>query len=148
MKGVGWRISSKKRKQNKPDSQCRQRRYSPKANGPSVQVQSVPRNSALKLTSGAQAASSMSAARPGHLLRVVLDTNVYYSAYHSSRGVPFELWRRAVQRKYALIVSPAIIAELADVLRRDLKWPEADIVAQLKLVVRCRAKDQGPGHPC
>jgi len=78
----------------------------------------------------------MSAARPGDLLRVVLDTNVYFSAFHSARGVPFEIWRRAVQRKYVLFVSPAIIGELADVLRVDLKWPEADIVAQLKLVVR------------
>jgi hypothetical protein len=69
----------------------------------------------------------MSAAKPGDLLRVVLDTNVYFSAFHSVPGVLFELWRRAV---------PAIVQELASVLRVNLKWPEADIIAQLKLVVR------------
>jgi putative PIN family toxin of toxin-antitoxin system len=78
----------------------------------------------------------MSAARSGDLLRVVLDTNVYFSAFYSTRGVPCELWRRAVQREYTLLVSPAIVQELASVLRVDLKWPEADIIAQLKLVVR------------
>ncbi len=78
----------------------------------------------------------MSAARPGDLLRVVLDTNVYFSAFHSARGVPFELWRKAVQREYALLVSPAIVRELAHVLRVNLKWPEADVRTQLKLVVR------------
>lgn len=81
----------------------------------------------------------MSAAKPGGLLKVVLDTNVYFSAFNSTRGVPFELWRRAVKREYALLISPAIIRELADVLRADLNWPEADIIAQLKLVVRVAA---------
>jgi predicted nucleic acid-binding protein len=72
----------------------------------------------------------MSAARPGDLLRVVLDTNVYFSAFHNPRGVPFELWRKAVQRDYTLLVSPAIVRELARVLRVNLKWPEADVRAQ------------------
>ena len=78
----------------------------------------------------------MSAERNADLLKVVFDTNIYFSAFNSTRGVPFELWRRAARREYALLISPAIIRELADVLRRDLKWPERDIVAQLKLVVR------------
>jgi uncharacterized protein len=78
----------------------------------------------------------MSTARPGGPLKVVLDTNVYFSAFKGVRGVPFELWRRAVEREYILLVSPAIIRELAEVLRSGLKWPEAEIVAQLKLLVR------------
>ena len=78
----------------------------------------------------------MSAARPGGLFRVVLDTNVYFSAPHRTQGAPFELWRRAVRRQYVLVVSPAIIRELAEVLRSDFQWPEPDIVDQLKLVVR------------
>ena len=77
----------------------------------------------------------MSAARPGGLLKVVLDTNVYFSAFNSRRGVPFELWR-AIRRDYALLVSPAIIGELGDVLRSDLRWPEDEIIARLKLIVR------------
>jgi putative PIN family toxin of toxin-antitoxin system len=78
----------------------------------------------------------MSAAKPGGQLRVVLDTNVYFSAFNSTRGVPFELWRRAARGEYILLISPAIIRELARVLREDLKWPQPDIIAQLKLVVR------------
>jgi putative PIN family toxin of toxin-antitoxin system len=78
----------------------------------------------------------MSAAKPDSRLKVVLDTNVYFSAFNSTRGVPFELWRRAVEREYELLISPAIIREMADVLRMDLAWPESEIIAQLKLVVR------------
>ena len=78
----------------------------------------------------------MSAAKPGGLLNVVLDTNVYFSAFSSTRGVPFELWRRAVQGEYTLLISPAMIRELADVLRTDLQRSDREIVAQLKRVVR------------
>jgi predicted nucleic acid-binding protein len=66
----------------------------------------------------------MSAAKPGALLRVVLDTNVYFSAFSSTRGVSFELWRRAARGEYVLLISPAIVRELAEVLRMDLRWPE------------------------
>ena len=86
----------------------------------------------------------MSTARPGAPLKVVLDTNVYFSAFRGTRGVPFELWQRALRREYTLLVSPAIIRELAQVLRSGLKWPEAQIVAQLKLLVRV-AKVVEPG---
>lgn len=78
----------------------------------------------------------MSGAKPGGLLKVVLDTNVYFSAFGRARGAPFELWQSAVRREYILLISPAIIRELAGVLRTDLKWPEAEILALLKLVVR------------
>ena len=78
----------------------------------------------------------MSAGRPAGQLKAVLDTNVYISAFNSARGVAFELWARAVRREYTLLVSPAIIREVAEVLRRDFGWPEPDIAAQLKLIVR------------
>jgi uncharacterized protein len=78
----------------------------------------------------------MSVARAAGLLKVVLDTNVYFSAFTSTRGVPFELWRRALRREFTVLTSPAILRELAEVLRMDLKWPERDIVAQLKLVAK------------
>jgi predicted nucleic acid-binding protein len=58
--------------------------------------------------------------------------------------VPFELWQRAVGGEYVLLISPAIIRELAEVLRSGLRWPEAEIIAQLKLVVRV-AKIVEPG---
>jgi putative PIN family toxin of toxin-antitoxin system len=86
----------------------------------------------------------MSTARPGGPLKVVLDTNVYFSAFKGTRGVPFELWQRAVGGEYVLLISPAIIRELAEVLRSGLRWPEAEIIAQLKLVVRV-AKIVEPG---
>ncbi len=78
----------------------------------------------------------MSGARTVGLLKVVLDTNVYISAFHGVHGVPFQLWRRAVKQEYLLLISPAIIREVADVLRTTLAWPEFEIVAQLKLIVR------------
>lgn len=78
----------------------------------------------------------MSVARRKDPLKVVLDTNVYFSAFDSTRGVPLELWLRAVRREYTLLISPDIVRELAEVLRRDLHWPEADIVTQLKVLVR------------
>lgn len=77
----------------------------------------------------------MSSAKPEGRLKVVLDTNVYFSAFHSTRGVPHELLRRAVDGEYSLLVSPAIIKELAGILRRE-EWPEADIIRQLKALVR------------
>ncbi len=78
----------------------------------------------------------MSAAKRGGLLRAVLDTNVYVSAFISTRGVSHELWQRAIRGDYILLVSPAVLREIADVLRKDLAWPEFDIIAQLKMVVR------------
>jgi putative PIN family toxin of toxin-antitoxin system len=77
----------------------------------------------------------MSTARPVGPLRVVLDTNVYFSAFKGERGVPFEIWRRGLRREYALLVSPAIIRELAGVLRSQLRWPDGKIIVQLKLIV-------------
>ncbi len=76
----------------------------------------------------------MSAAKPASL-KVVLDTNVYFSAF-SNRGVPYQLWQRALHGDYRLFISPPLMRELADVLRNDLTWSEVEIVAQLKLLSR------------
>jgi rRNA-processing protein FCF1 len=76
----------------------------------------------------------MSTARRGGPLKVVLDTSAYFSAFRGTRGVPFELWQRALGREYVLLVSSAIVRELADVLRSGLRWPEAEIIAQLTSV--------------
>ena len=69
-------------------------------------------------------------------LRVVFDTNVYFSAFTHPLGPPFRIWQKAVNRDFILLASPAILRELAHVLRDVLQWQEADIVAQLKLVAR------------
>jgi len=60
-------------------------------------------------------------------LRVVFDTNVYISAFIYPDGVPFRIWRQAVKRQFVLLVSPAIMREIAKVLRR-FQWQEHEIV--------------------
>jgi predicted nucleic acid-binding protein len=50
-------------------------------------------------------------------LRVALVTNVYISAFNNRRGNPFHIWRAALEYRYVLLVSPAIVDELAGVLR-------------------------------
>jgi uncharacterized protein len=69
-------------------------------------------------------------------LRAVLDTNVYFSAFRHSGGVPFAIWQQALGRNFTLLVSPPILREIAEVLRSDLDWEESQIVAQLKLISR------------
>ena len=73
---------------------------------------------------------------PANKLRVVLDTNVYFSAFTHHQGPPFRIWQKAVNRSFILLVSPAILREIAGVLREDLQWQATDIVAHLKLVAR------------
>ena len=48
----------------------------------------------------------------------------------------FEFGKKAVNRSFVLLSSPAILREIAGVLREDLQWHEAEIVAHLKLVAR------------
>jgi putative PIN family toxin of toxin-antitoxin system len=73
---------------------------------------------------------------PANKFRVVLDTNVYFSAFTHHQGPPFRIWQKAVNRSFILLVSPAILHEIAGVFREDLQWQAADIVAHLKLVAR------------
>ena len=75
----------------------------------------------------------MSVAKPARL-RAVLDTNVYFSAFYHPGGVTFRIWESAIRRQFVLLVSPAIMREIAEVLRLDLGWRESEIVAQLKLI--------------
>ena len=69
-------------------------------------------------------------------LRVVFDTNVYFSALTHPLGPPFRIWQKAVERGFVLLVSPAILREVAHVLRDVLTWEEVEIVAHLKLVAK------------
>ena len=78
----------------------------------------------------------MSIAKPAGGIRVVFDTNVYFSAFTHPRGVPFRIWQQAISRRFSLLISPAIIREVAGVLRDDLDWEEPVIIAQLKLIVK------------
>jgi len=67
---------------------------------------------------------------------VVFDTNVYFSAFTHPLGPPFQIWQTAVKGNFILIVSPAILRELAHVLRDVLQWQETNIVAHVKLVAK------------
>ena len=69
-------------------------------------------------------------------LRVVLDTNVYVSAFHSRQGTLVPLWKQAQAGVYAVIVSPFIIREVARVLREVFFWEEPNILAWLRRIAR------------
>jgi uncharacterized protein len=73
---------------------------------------------------------------PAKGLRVVLDTNIYVPALKSRNGRNFALFFAAIEGKYVLLVSPAIIRELARVLRRDISWQEDRVQRAIRLVVR------------
>jgi uncharacterized protein len=57
-------------------------------------------------------------------LRVVLDTNVYISAFHFPEGVCAQLVEYAADRYYELIISPVIVREFAGASRRDFQVNE------------------------
>jgi len=61
-------------------------------------------------------------------LRVVLDTNVLVSIFTHPHRPIFRIWQAARQGRYRLLVSPAIITEVAEVLRTIFAWEEARIV--------------------
>ncbi|MGD1096911.1 MAG: putative toxin-antitoxin system toxin component, PIN family [Bryobacteraceae bacterium] len=70
-------------------------------------------------------------------LRVVLDTNVLIAAFTNPlAGIPFQIWRNAVDRRYTLLISPAIVDEFAAVLRRKFSWDDFEILPQVKLLAR------------
>jgi len=53
------------------------------------------------------------------MLRAVLDTNVLVSGFISPNGTPARLISAWRERNFELVVSPAILEELAEVLQRD-----------------------------
>ncbi len=77
----------------------------------------------------------MSATKPAKL-RVVLDTNVLVSAYQFPSGVAATLWDALGANRYVLISSPAIIKELASILRQTFEWQEATVQRAVRLTAR------------
>jgi putative PIN family toxin of toxin-antitoxin system len=69
-------------------------------------------------------------------LRVVLDTNVYISAFNYPKGTLFPIWQHARFRTYELFLSPAIANEIGRVLRDDFAWDDSRIRSQLKELSR------------
>lgn len=68
------------------------------------------------------------------MLRAVLDTNVFVSALFG--GTPEDVYRAALRGRFVLITSPAILAELAGVMRVKLATPEHDIIAFVRQIAR------------
>ena len=69
-------------------------------------------------------------------LRVVLDTNVYVSAFTHTTGTTRAIWREAIHRRYLLLVSPAIISEIGRTLRVTFRWEESSLTPRLKYLTR------------
>jgi uncharacterized protein len=67
-------------------------------------------------------------------LRVVLDTNVYISAFHFPEGVCAQLVEYAADQYYELIISPVIIREFAAASRRDFQVNEEKHLRFIKLL--------------
>jgi putative PIN family toxin of toxin-antitoxin system len=61
------------------------------------------------------------------MLRAVLDTNVYISAIMFG-GKPEIIRRLAKEGKIQVLISEAIILEIAEVLRRKFDWESRDIL--------------------
>jgi predicted nucleic acid-binding protein len=66
----------------------------------------------------------MSRGHGAESLRAVLDTNIYIAAFEFPNGRNAALWRAAINGRYRLFVSPAIICETARVLRANFEWRE------------------------
>ena len=76
---------------------------------------------------------------PKEKLRVVLDTNVYISIFTNPKGELGAIWEHALEGTYTLLISPAIVAEIAGVLREKFKWPTDEVKARAKRFVRMSA---------
>ena len=73
----------------------------------------------------------------GKPFRVVLDTNVYYSALHTPGSRLEALIEAGVrERKYHLIASPFILHELYEKLIEEFLWEEARALVVIKKIVR------------
>lgn len=74
----------------------------------------------------------MPRASDGPLLRAVVDTNVFVSAFlHPGRPL-FQIVRQAAERRYQLLISPAIVRELGRVLEEEFGIEERVKIRRLK----------------
>jgi putative PIN family toxin of toxin-antitoxin system len=72
----------------------------------------------------------------GALLRVVVGTNVYISAFLYPDRPIFQVVLQATHRRYRLLTSPAIIREVGKVMREDLGWEEHVRIPHLKTLTK------------
>jgi uncharacterized protein len=69
-------------------------------------------------------------------VKAVLDTNVLLSAFTKPSGRLGALWNAAEKRRFQLLISPAIVAEVAEKLREKFTWEESRILRQSKLMAK------------
>lgn len=69
------------------------------------------------------------------MCRVVLDTNVYISAYGFG-GKPTEVLRAAITDEYTLLTSPAVLTEVADKLYSVLGFDDEHVRAVIMQLSR------------
>lgn len=67
------------------------------------------------------------------VIRVCLDTNIFISAFLFS-GKPAQIFDLAVDEKITLVTSPAIVVEVAQVLRGKFKRDDRYIKKQLQVI--------------
>lgn len=68
------------------------------------------------------------------MVRVLFDTNIFISALFG--GLPEEAYQAVLGKRCTLVVSPAVLAELARTLRAKFHTPEADIAAYVRQIGR------------
>ena len=69
-------------------------------------------------------------------LRVVLDTNVLISSLQYPNSAMADIWPALSEKRYQLIISPAIITEMAGKLRGKFQWEESRLQNSVRDVVR------------
>lgn len=60
------------------------------------------------------------------MLKVVADTNIYISAILWG-GKPEKIRKLARKKKFELLISEVILAEIAEILKRKFNWPDWQI---------------------
>jgi putative PIN family toxin of toxin-antitoxin system len=68
--------------------------------------------------------------------KAVLDTNIYIAAFANPKGRNAAVWNAAVDGRYEPVVSPAIIREMAKVLRRDFAWRKDRVQVVIRVVAQ------------
>lgn len=87
-------------------------------------------------------------------MRAVVDPNVLVSALISPGGPPRQIVQAWADERFELIVSPALVAELREVLARDKfrRWVSAEAAADFvdgleETALAITTHRHSPGHP-
>lgn len=67
-------------------------------------------------------------------LKGVLDTNIYIAAFAFPKGRNAALWDAARRNLFRVVTSPAIIREMAGVLRFDFAWQDDRVRKVIRVV--------------